>query len=483
MILDKVTESLLLKNNINHQNIFSVLSDISKKQIDYSDLYFQSITCESWILENDIIKEGTFNINKGIGVRVVSNAKTSFSYSNEISLDSLIKSSKLILNSIDNSILKTNFPPLLKTQNKKIYTSCSPFSSINTTDKLEILRRINVVAKNCDHRVMSVNAELSGSFDEILVASSDGNLSADIRPLIRLSVSVLVQDKGKYERGSSGGGSRSGYSFFLKKHVSGKILAEYYAIEAVRIALINLSAKAAPSGTFPVVLGPGWPGILLHEAVGHGLEGDFNRQGTSIFSDKIGQKVASKFCTVVDDGTLNNRRGSLTIDDEGVPGKYNVLIEEGILKKYLQDKTNARLMSVEPTGNGRRTSYAYLPLPRMTNTYLLSGKSTPQDIINSVDYGIYALNFSGGQVDITSGKFVFFTSEAYLIKKGKINKSIKNAMLIGSGMNAMKKISMVGNDLELDGGMGICVKNGQSIPVGVGQPTIKLDYLTVGGTH
>lgn len=482
MILDLVTESLLSKNNINHQNIFSILSDISEKKIDYSDLYFQSVVCESWILEDNIIKEGTFNVNRGVGVRIVSGTSTSFSYSNDITLNTLINSSKLAMSILNKKINAKNIKPILKTNIKSLYTFDNPLNSINTQEKLEILQKINIISKSIDHRVVSVKAELNSSFNEVLIASSDGNLSADIRPLVRLSVSVLVSDKGNYERGTSGGGSRSGYSYFLIKHKSGKTFAEYYVFEAVRIALVNLSAKEAPSGSFPVVLGPGWPGVLLHEAVGHGLEGDFNRQGTSVFSNKIGQKVASDLCTIVDDGTLKNRRGSLTIDDEGVSGQYNVLIQNGILKKYIQDKTNARLMEVNTTGNGRRESYAHLPFPRMTNTYMLSGKSSPKEIINSVDYGVYALNFSGGQVDITSGKFVFSTSEAYLIKKGKVTTPIKNAMLIGSGICAMEEISMVGNDLKLDEGIGICVKNGQSIPVGVGQPTIKLNCLTVGGT-
>ncbi|AAO27080.1 TldD protein [Buchnera aphidicola str. Bp (Baizongia pistaciae)] len=482
MILESVAEHLLFKNDINYQNVFSILSDILEKKIDYSDIYFQSIIHESWILENSIIKEGTYNINQGVGVRIVLGDKTSFSYSNDITFNSLISSSKLAMSILDVKAITKNVCPLTTTRTKPIYTSCNPLTSIDTQKKLEILNRINCVAKNYDHRVVSVNAELSSSYDEVLIATSDGNLAADIRPLIRLSINVLVNDKGKFERGVSGGGSRSGYSFFLNKHKSGKILAEYYACEAARIALINLSAQEAPSGTFPVVLGSGWPGVLLHEAVGHGLEGDFNRQGTSVFANKIGRQVASELCTIVDDGTLKDRRGSLTIDDEGTPGQYNILIKNGILKKYLQDKTNARLMEMDLTGNGRRESYAHLPLPRMTNTYMLSGPFNPKEIICSIDYGIYALNFSGGQVDITSGKFVFSTSEAYLIKQGKIGKSIKNVTLIGSGIDVMKEISMVGNDLKIDEGVGICVKNGQSIPVGVGQPTIKLNNLTVGGT-
>lgn len=329
--------------------------------------------------------------------------------------------------------------------------------------------------------MIEVNASLTGVYEQVLVAATDGTLAADIRPLVRLSVSVLVEHEGKRERGGSGGGGRYGYEYFLGIH-QGQVLAEQYAKEAVRMALVNLSAIAAPAGMMPVVLGAGWPGVLLHEAVGHGLEGDFNRRGTSVFSGQIGELVASPLCTVVDDGTIAGRRGSLAIDDEGVPGQYNVLIENGVLKNYIQDKLNARLMGVAPTGNARRESYAHLPMPRMTNTYMLAGSSTPEDIIASVDKGIYAPNFGGGQVDITSGKFVFSTSEAYLIEKGKITSPVKGATLIGSGVEAMQQISMVGNDLALDKGVGVCGKEGQSVPVGVGQPTLKLDKMTVGGT-
>jgi TldD protein len=315
----------------------------------------------------------------------------------------------------------------------------------------------------------------------VLVAATDGTLAADVRPLVRLSVSVLVEQDGRRERGSSGGGARCGYDYFLQLE-NGEVRADAYARDAVRMAVLNLGAVAAPAGSMPVVLGAGWPGVLLHEAVGHGLEGDFNRRGTSVFSGQMGKLVASSLCTVVDDGTMPDRRGSLAIDDEGVPGQYNVLIENGILKGYLQDKLNARLMGVAPTGNGRRESYAHLPMPRMTNTYMLPGQSTPEEIISSVEYGIYAPNFGGGQVDITSGKFVFSTSEAYLIEKGRVTTPVKGATLIGSGIEAMQQISMVGNDLALDKGVGVCGKDGQSVPVGVGQPTLKLDSLTVGGT-
>ncbi|MDI6936306.1 metalloprotease TldD, partial [Serratia sp. Se-PFBMAAmG] len=365
--------------------------------------------------------------------------------------------------------------------NRSLYAPINPLDSLTREDKIALLHRVDKVARAADPRVQEVNASLSGVYEQVLVAATDGTLAADIRPLVRLSISVQVEDQGKRERGSSGGGARTGYEFFFADE-NGDVRADAWAREAVRLALVNLSAVAAPAGTLPVVLGAGWPGVLLHEAVGHGLEGDFNRRETSVFSGKMGQLVASELCTVVDDGTIEGLRGSLAVDDEGVPGQYNVLIENGILKGYMQDKLNARLMGVPPTGNGRRESYAHLPMPRMTNTYMLAGKSTPQDIIESVEYGLYAPNFGGGQVDITSGKFVFSTSEAYLIENGKVTKPVKGATLIGSGIEAMQQISMVGNDLALDKGVGVCGKEGQSVPVGVGQPTLKLDKITVGGT-
>ena len=366
-------------------------------------------------------------------------------------------------------------------EHSPLYTSLDPLQSMSREEKLDILRRVDKVAREADKRVQEVTASLSGVYELILVAATDGTLAADVRPLVRLSVSVLVEEDGKRERGASGGGGRFGYEFFLAD-LDGEVRADAWAKEAVRMALVNLSAVAAPAGTMPVVLGAGWPGVLLHEAVGHGLEGDFNRRGTSVFSGQLGELVASELCTVVDDGTMVDRRGSVAIDDEGTPGQYNVLIENGILKGYMQDKLNARLMGMTPTGNGRRESYAHLPMPRMTNTYMLPGKSTPQEIIESVEYGIYAPNFGGGQVDITSGKFVFSTSEAYLIENGKVTKPVKGATLIGSGIETMQQISMVGNDLKLDNGVGVCGKEGQSLPVGVGQPTLKVDNLTVGGT-
>ena len=413
-------------------------------------------------------------------MRAISGEKTGFAYADQISLLALeqsVQAARTIVRDSGDGKVQT----LGAVEHSPLYTSVDPLQSMSREEKLDILRRVDKVAREADKRVQEVTASLSGVYELILVAATDGTLAADVRPLVRLSVSVLVEEDGKRERGASGGGGRFGYEFFLAD-LDGEVRADAWAKEAVRMALVNLSAVAAPAGTMPVVLGAGWPGVLLHEAVGHGLEGDFNRRGTSVFSGQVGELVASELCTVVDDGTMVDRRGSVAIDDEGTPGQYNVLIENGILKGYMQDKLNARLMGMKPTGNGRRESYAHLPMPRMTNTYMLPGKSTPQEIIESVEYGIYAPNFGGGQVDITSGKFVFSTSEAYLIENGKVTKPVKGATLIGSGIETMQQISMVGNDLKLDNGVGVCGKEGQSLPVGVGQPTLKVNNLTVGGT-
>ncbi|NLS55476.1 metalloprotease TldD [Hafnia alvei] len=480
MSLTFVSEQLLAANNLSHQDLFSVLGTLAERQLDYADLYFQSSYHESWVIEDRIIKDGSYNIDQGVGVRAISGEKTGFAYADQITLNALNQSAQAarsIVREQGNGKVHTlgNVPYSL------LYPAIDPLQSLPREEKIALLHRVDNAARAEDPRVQEVSASITGVYELILVAATDGTLAADVRPLVRLSVSVLVEEDGRRERGSSGGGGRSGYEYFLEL-VDGDVRADAFAKEAVRMALVNLSAVAAPAGSMPVVLGAGWPGVLLHEAVGHGLEGDFNRRGTSVFSGQMGQLVASELCTVVDDGTISGRRGSLAIDDEGVPGQYNVLIEKGILKGFMQDKMNARLMGLAPTGNGRRESYAHLPMPRMTNTYMLAGKSSPQDIIASVEYGLYAPNFAGGQVDITSGKFVFSTSEAYLIENGKITKPVKGATLIGSGIEAMQQISMVGNDLALDKGVGVCGKEGQSVPVGVGQPTLKLDSMTVGGT-
>ena len=480
MSLTFVSEQLLAANKLSHQDLFSVLGTLAERQLDYADLYFQSSYHESWVIEDRIIKDGSYNIDQGVGVRAISGEKTGFAYADQITLNALNQSAQAarsIVREQGNGKVHTlgNIPHSL------LYPAIDPLQSLPREEKIALLHRVDNAARAEDPRVQEVSASITGVYELILVAATDGTLAADVRPLVRLSVSVLVEENGRRERGSSGGGGRSGYEYFLEM-VDGDVRADAFAKEAVRMALVNLSAVAAPAGSMPVVLGAGWPGVLLHEAVGHGLEGDFNRRGTSVFSGQMGQLVASELCTVVDDGTISGRRASLAIDDEGVPGQYNVLIENGILKGFMQDKMNARLMGLAPTGNGRRESYAHLPMPRMTNTYMLAGKSTPQDIISSVEYGLYAPNFAGGQVDITSGKFVFSTSEAYLIENGKITKPVKGATLIGSGIEAMQQISMVGNDLALDKGVGVCGKEGQSVPVGVGQPTLKLDSMTVGGT-
>ena len=432
------------------------------------------------MLEDKIIKNGSYNIDQGVGIRAVSGEKTGFAYADQISLTALQQSASAA-RSIVREQGNGKVQSLHRVNNTALYAALDPLRAMPREEKIALLHRLDRVARAEDPRVQEVNASLTGVYEEVLVAATDGTLATDIRPLVRLSVSVLVEEDGKREHGGSGGGGRFGYEYFLGTE-DGEIRAEHFAREAVRMALVNLSAVAAPAGSMPVVLGAGWPGVLLHEAVGHGLEGDFNRRGASVFSGKIGQQVTSSLCTIVDDGTIGDRRGSLAIDDEGVPGQYNVLIENGILKGYMQDKLNARLMGVDPTGNGRRESYAHLPMPRMTNTYMLAGESSPEEIIASVKNGLYAPNFGGGQVDITSGKFVFSTSEAYLIEDGKITRPVKGATLIGSGIEAMQQVSMVGNDLKLDKGVGVCGKEGQSVPVGVGQPTLKLDSITVGGT-
>ena len=480
MSLNLVSEQLLTANNINQQDLFTLLGQLSERRLDYADLYFQSSYHESWVLEDRIIKDGSWNIDQGVGVRAVSGEKTGFAYADQITLNALQLSAQAA-RSIVREQGNGKAQALAAVTHPALYPAFDPLQSLSREEKIALLHRVDSAARAADRRVQEVSASLTGVYELVLVAATDGTLAADVRPLVRLSVSVLVEEDGKRERGASGGGGRTGYDFFLADE-EGEVRAERWAREAVRMALVNLSAVAAPAGSIPVVLGAGWPGVLLHEAVGHGLEGDFNRRGTSMFSGQMGKLVASELCTVVDDGTLDGLRGSLAIDDEGVPGQYNVLIENGVLKGYMQDKLNARLMGVKPTGNGRRESYAHLPMPRMTNTYMLAGRSTPQEIIESVEYGLYAPNFGGGQVDITSGKFVFSTSEAYLIEKGKVTRPVKGATLIGSGIEAMQQISMVGNDLALDKGVGVCGKEGQSLPVGVGQPTLKLDRLTVGGT-
>lgn len=481
MILQEVEQSLLSQAGIGQQELSQTLSTIAKRDVDYADIYFQSCWHESLVLEDSIIKDGSFNIDRGVGIRAVAGEKTGFAYSDQINLEALTQSAKAARGIVQQGG-EGRVKAFTAQAMPQFYAPINPLNSLDKKQKIALLEEVDAYIRAKEPLVQEVSASISGVYEQMLVAALDGTYAADIRPLVRLSISVLVQRGDKRERGSAGGGGRYGYDYFLTE-VNGKSIALEFADEAIRQALVNLDADAAPAGMMPVVLGSGWPGVLLHEAVGHGLEGDFNRKGSSVFSGKIGDKVTSSVCTIVDDGTMADRRGSLSVDDEGVAGQYNSLIENGVLKGYMQDKLNARLMGVAPTGNGRRESYAHLPMPRMTNTYMLPGEYAPEEIISTVKKGIYAPNFGGGQVDITSGKFVFSASEAYLIEDGKITRPVKGATLIGSGMEAMQQISMVGNDLSLDRGVGVCGKAGQSVPVGVGQPTLKLDALTVGGTE
>ncbi len=481
--MNSVEKSLLSDSHIDEEMLSKTLNSMMGRQVDYADLYFQASQHETWVLEDGIVKEGSYNIERGVGVRAISGEKTGFAYSDDITPEALQQAADAAKGIADSGAGAT-VKAFSRQTPIQVYQSVEPLGSLTQEQKIDLLHQVEAHARQVDSRVKQVIASISGVYETILVSASDGTFGTDIRPLVRLNCSVLVEENGKRERASAGGGARTDYSYFFEVEVGDnkpRYLA--YAEESVRQALVNLVAIEAPAGTFPVVLGAGWPGVLLHEAVGHGLEGDFNRKGSSAFSGKVGQQVTSELCTIVDDGTLPNRRGSISIDDEGTPGQYNVLIEKGILKGYMQDKHNAGLMGVKPTGNGRRESYAHLPMPRMTNTYMLAGESSPEDIIKSVKKGIYAPNFAGGQVDITSGKFVFTSSEAYLIEDGKITSPVKGATLIGNGPEAMKRISMVGNDLKLDGGVGVCGKDGQSIPVGVGQPTLKVDEMTIGGTQ
>lgn len=481
MTISRIEQALLAPTGLTEQNIADTLAAINTRQIDYADIYFQSSWHESLVLEDSIIKDGSFNIDRGVGIRAVTGEKTGFAYSDQITAESLLQSAQAargIAQQGQNGKIQT----FAKRDNQCYYADCNPLESWQKAQKTALLKELDAYIRTKEPLIEEVSVSLSGVYEQVLVAATDGTYAGDVRPLVRLSISVLAQKGDRRERGSAGGGGRFGYDYFLNDS-NGQKIAYQFADEAIRQALVNLEAIAAPAGTMPVVLGAGWPGVLLHEAVGHGLEGDFNRKESSVFSGKVGQKVTSSLCTIVDDGTLKDLRGSLNVDDEGVNGQYNTLIENGVLKGYMQDKLNARLMGVAPTGNGRRESYAHLPMPRMTNTYMLPGQHSPEEIIASVKKGIYAPNFGGGQVDITSGKFVFSASEAYLIENGKVTTPIKGATLIGSGIEAMQQVSMVGNDLAIDRGVGVCGKAGQSVPVGVGQPTLKLDALTVGGTE
>ena len=476
-IVTQASVKLLAPGGLDQQQLERTLAYLLGHQVDAADLYFQHSRSQSWVLEDGIIKDGNHSIDQGVGVRAIAGEKTGFAYSDEIAIPALQQAARAA-----RAIAKSGQGASVQAWRRKpqhcLYAPSDPGDSMEVSQRIALLHAADVAARAADPHVQQVIVSLSGELRSVLIAASDGTLAADIRPLVRMNVSVIVERDGRREQAGSGGGGRVDYSYFeAEERACG------YAREAVRQALVNLDAVPAPAGTMPVVLGPGWPGVLLHEAVGHGLEGDFNRKGSSTFAGRIGEQVASKLCTVVDDGTLPDRRGSLNVDDEGTPTGCTTLIENGILTGYLQDKHNAQLMGVAPTGNGRRESYAHLPMPRMTNTFMRAGDHAPDEILRSVKRGLYAVNFGGGQVDITSGKFVFSTSEAYLIEDGKITAPVKGATLIGNGPEAMNLISMVGNDLQLDSGVGSCGKEGQTVPVGVGQPTLRVDALTVGGTE
>ncbi len=468
-------QRLLEPFGLTPRKLEGIFGQLFGHSVDFADLYFQYSRSEGWSLEEGIVKSGSFNIEQGVGVRAISGDKTAFAYSDDISLPAL-KSAAGTVRAIAAAGAGGLMPMLAHGSVPALYRADDPIASLADTAKVTLLERLEGFARGADSRVSEVMAQVAGTWDVVLVARSDGRLAADVRPLVRVSLMVVMQDGGRREQGSSGGGGRFDYTYFTDE-----VLRDY-AAKAVHQASVNLAARPAPAGTMTVVLGNGWPGILLHEAIGHGLEGDFNRKGSSVFSGRIGQKVAAKGVTVVDDGTMPERRGSLSVDDEGNPTQRTVLIEDGILVGYLQDALNARLMGMAPTGNGRRESFAHLPLPRMTNTYMLNGDKDPREIIASVKKGLYAANFGGGQVDITSGKFVFSAAEAYLIENGRITTPVKGATLIGNGPDVLTRVSMVGNDLELDPGVGTCGKEGQSVPVGVGLPTLRIDGLTVGGT-
>ena len=472
----KVADRYLLSPyDLSAEGLEKVFRKLMRHDIDFADLYFQYHRGEAWSLEEGIVKAGSFDIEQGVGVRAISGEKTAFAYSDDISLNALLDAATAT-RAIAEAGKRRKVRIAPARGRNRLYRADDPLDSLEDTAKVKLLERLEGFARAEDARVTQVMAHVAGSWEVVMVARSDGHLAADVRPLVRVSVTVIMEDGGRREQGSAGGGGRFDYG-----HFSDELLRDY-ARAAVHQARTNLDAAPAPAGTMTVVLGSGWPGILLHEAIGHGLEGDFNRKGSSAFSGRIGQQVAAKGVTVVDDGTIPDRRGSLTMDDEGNPTERTVLIEDGILTGYMQDMMNARLMGMAPTGNGRRESYAHLPMPRMTNTYMLNGDKDPEEIIKSVKKGLYAANFGGGQVDITSGKFVFSTAEAYLIENGKVTRPVKGATLIGNGPDALTRVSMIGNDMALDPGVGTCGKDGQSVPVGVGQPTLRIDGLTVGGT-
>jgi TldD protein len=474
-----VARQLLLEPfGLDEAKLAGALRVIGEHRIDDADLYFQYTRSEGWSLEEGIVKSGSFGIDQGVGVRAVAGDKTAFAYSDDISEAALLDAActvRTIAASGTSKRVRVGGAQRLAAS-RVLYAPMDPIATLDSSQKVALLERMEKMARAKDPRVVQVMAGLAGEYDVVLVARADGTLAADVRPLVRLSVTVIAEQGGRREMGSGGGGGRFGLGYFHDDVIAG------YVDQAVNAALTNLESRPAPAGEMTVVLGPGWPGILLHEAIGHGLEGDFNRKGSSAFAGRVGQRVAAKGVTVLDDGTLPDRRGSLNVDDEGNPSQRNVLIEDGILQGYIQDSMNARLMKVAPTGNGRRESYAHVPMPRMTNTYMLGGDKSKEEIVASIKKGLYATNFGGGQVDITSGKFVFSASEAFWVENGRVLYPVKGATIIGNGPDSLTRVKMIGNDLQLDTGIGTCGKEGQSVPVGVGQPTLRIDGLTVGGT-
>ncbi len=475
-ILADAEHLLLAPSGLDQAALSRVLADIHTHDVDFADLYFQHARFEGWSLEEGIVKSGSFSIDRGVGVRAVAGDRQAYAYSDDISLAALTEAAHAV-RAIGRQGQSAVAPLAQRGRARTLYAQADPVASLAEAHKVALLERLERIARARDPRVTHVMASLAGEHETILIARSDGLVVADVRPLVRVSITVIVEENGRREQGHSGGGGRFDYAYFADD------VLERYAHEAVAQAVLNLSARDAPAGTMTVVLGHGWPGILLHEAIGHGLEGDFNRKGTSAFSGRVGTQVAAKGVTVVDDGTLERRRGSLNVDDEGHATQRTVLIEDGVLNGYMQDRMNAGLTGVAPTGNGRRESFAHLPMPRMTNTIMLPGQRDPAEIIASVKSGLYAANFGGGQVDITSGKFVFSAAEAWMIEDGKLAYPVKGATLIGNGPDALTRVAMIGNDLALDAGVGTCGKDGQSVPVGVGQPTLRIDGLTVGGTN
>lgn len=474
--LTQVKDTILSPYGVDEPQLEQALGSLLGPNIDAGEMYFQKVRSEAWALEDGLVRNGSFSSEQGVGVRALSGEKTGFAYADDVGMSALTQAARAA-----RSIVKSGQSGGMQAWQKRplnaLYPADDPLTDLNSTDKVSLLREADAFARALDNRIAQVNISMAASHESVLVAATDGTLAGDVRPLVRFNVHVIAVEGDRREQGVSGGGGR-----YALQRVFEPQFWQARVREAVQQALINLRAEDAPAGSMPVVLGPGWPGVLLHEAVGHGLEGDFNRKGTSAFAGRIGETVASEYCTVVDDGTLNERRGSLSMDDEGTPSQCTTLIENGRLVGYMQDKMNARLMGMQPTGNARRESFAHLPMPRMTNTYMLAGPHDPDEIIASVDDGLYAVGFAGGQVDITSGKFVFSASEAYRIKNGKVTQPVRGATLIGDGPAVLTKVSMVGSDLALDQGIGVCGKEGQSVPVGVGQPTLKIDELTVGGT-